>query len=122
MKLIFAGTPVFAAQALQALIDAGHDIPLVLTQPDRPAGRGMKLKPSPVKACALQHGLDVFQPESLKPAEVQARIAAVQADAMIVAAYGLIIPAAVLAGKSFRFLTFRRARRDNAKYLKEKHH
>lgn len=97
MKIIFAGTPEFAVPALQALIDHGHKIVMVLTQPDRPSGRGMKLKPSPVKACALQHGLDVFQPESLKPAEVQARIADVQADAMIVAAYGLIIPAAVLA-------------------------
>lgn len=60
MKLIFAGTPEFAASALQALIDAGHDIALVLTQPDRPAGRGMKLKASPVKTLALAHGLPVY--------------------------------------------------------------
>lgn len=96
MKIIFAGTPDFAVPALAALITAGHEIVMVLTQPDRPAGRGMKLKPSPVKVLAEQHGLFVFQPESLKPAEVQAQIAAVHADVMIVAAYGLIIPTPVL--------------------------
>lgn len=96
MKIIFAGTPEFAVPALAALIAAGHEIVMVLTQPDRPAGRGMKLKPSPVKALAEQHGLHVFQPERLKPAEVQAEIAAMQADVMIVAAYGLIIPTTVL--------------------------
>ncbi|HEY8354670.1 MAG TPA: methionyl-tRNA formyltransferase [Methylophilaceae bacterium] len=96
MKIIFAGTPDFAVPALQALIDAGHQVSLVLTQPDRPSGRGMKLKPSPVKQCALANGIEVFQPETLKDADVQARIAAEQADVMIVAAYGLIIPTAVL--------------------------
>jgi len=96
MRIIYAGTPEFAVPALQGLIDAGHEIVMVLTQPDRPAGRGMQLKASPVKQLALQHGLRVFQPESLKPAEVQADIAATQADVMIVAAYGLIIPTAVL--------------------------
>lgn len=96
MKIIFAGTPEFAVPALAALIEAGHQIVMVLTQPDRPAGRGMKLKPSPVKVLAQQHGLHVFQPESLKPAEIQTEIAAVAADVMIVAAYGLIIPTAVL--------------------------
>lgn len=103
MKIIFAGTPEFAVPALQTLIDQSHqkinglfEIVLVLTQPDRPAGRGMKLHASPVKQLALQHNLNVFQPESLKPAEVQAHIAAVNADVMIVAAYGLIIPTAVL--------------------------
>jgi len=96
MRIIYAGTPEFAVPALQGLIDAGHDIVMVLTQPDRPAGRGMQLKASPVKQLALEHGLRVFQPESLKPAEVQDEIAAVAADAMIVAAYGLIIPTAVL--------------------------
>ena len=69
---------------------------MVLTQPDRPAGRGMKLQASPVKQLALQHQLHVFQPESLKPADVQAQIAATGADVMIVAAYGLIIPTSVL--------------------------
>ena len=96
MKIIFAGTPEFAVPALAALINAGHEIVLVLTQPDRPAGRGMKLHASPVKQLALQHNLNVFQPESLKPAEVQAHIAAINADVMIVAAYGLIIPTVVL--------------------------
>ncbi len=103
MKIIFAGTPEFAVPALQALIDQSHhkinglfEIVLVLTQPDRPAGRGMQLKASPVKQLALQHKLNVFQPESLKPAEIQAQIAAVNADVMIVAAYGLIIPTTVL--------------------------
>ena len=96
MKIIFAGTPKFAVPALAALVQAGYDVVMVLTQPDRPAGRGMQLKASPVKQLALQHNLAVFQPQSLKPAEVQAQIAAVNADVMIVAAYGLIIPAAVL--------------------------
>ncbi len=96
MKLIFAGTPEFAASALQALIDAGHQIALVLTQPDRPAGRGMKLKASPVKALALAHGLPVSQPLTLKTTEAQAEIAAVGAELMVVAAYGLILPKAVL--------------------------
>ncbi|MHB1290839.1 MAG: methionyl-tRNA formyltransferase [Sulfuricella sp.] len=96
MRLIFAGTPEFAAVALAALIEAGHDVALVLTQPDRPAGRGMRLTPSPVKQLALQHGLSVLQPAALKDAEVQAQLAAVNADAMIVAAYGLLLPPAVL--------------------------
>ena len=103
MKIIFAGTPEFAVPALQTLIDQSHhktnglfEIVLVLTQPDRPAGRGMQLKASPVKQLALQHNLQVFQPESLKPTEVQAQIAAANADVMIVAAYGLIIPTFVL--------------------------
>ncbi len=106
MKIIFAGTPEFAVPALQALLDAasgapdlkeeGFEVCMVLTQPDRPAGRGMKLTASPVKQLALQQNLNVFQPESLKPADVQAHIAAMQADVMIVAAYGLIIPTTVL--------------------------
>ncbi|MCE5182313.1 MAG: methionyl-tRNA formyltransferase [Betaproteobacteria bacterium] len=96
MRLIFAGTPEFAAAALAALIDAGHEVALVLTQPDRPAGRGMKLLPSPVKQLALQHGLIVLQPATLKDVEIQAQLAAVNADAMIVAAYGLLLPLDVL--------------------------
>lgn len=96
MKLIFAGTPEFAVPALQSLIAAGHEVVMVLTQPDRPAGRGMKLTPSPVKVAALNHDIPVFQPQTLKDAETQADIEAVQADAMIVAAYGLIIPQSVL--------------------------
>lgn len=96
MKVIFAGTPEFAAQALAALIEAGHQIPLVLTQPDRPAGRGMKLTASPVKALALKHDLRVEQPLTLKDATAQQVVADVGADVMVVAAYGLILPQAVL--------------------------
>ena len=96
MKIIFAGTPEFAVPALAALIAAGHEIVLVLTQPDRPAGRGMKLKASPVKVLAEQHQLDIFQAVTLKDAAAHARIAAAAADVMIVAAYGLIIPTPIL--------------------------
>ena len=96
LRIIFAGTPDFAAPALAALIEAGHKIVLVLTQPDRPSGRGMKRKASPVKELALQHGIEVFQPETLKDASVQLRIEEAKADVMIVAAYGLIIPTNVL--------------------------
>ena len=96
LKIVFAGTPEFAVPALAALIAAGHSVTLVLTQPDRPSGRGMKLKASPVKVLAEQHGIAVFQPETLKDADVQARIAQEGADVMIVAAYGLIIPTVAL--------------------------
>lgn len=96
MKIIFAGTPEFAVPALAALIEAQHEVVMVLTQPDRPAGRGMKFKASPVKVLATEYQLDVFQPETLKDAAVQARIEQVKADVMIVAAYGLIIPTVVL--------------------------
>jgi methionyl-tRNA formyltransferase len=96
MKIIFAGTPEFAVPALAALIEAGHEIVMVLTQPDRPAGRGMKLKASPVKLLATQHQLNVFQPATLKDTDVQAHISATSADVMIVAAYGLIIPTVIL--------------------------
>ena len=97
MRLIFAGTPEFAARALTALQDAGHEIALVLTQPDRPAGRGLRLVPSAVKALALEHGLEVHQPVDLKGPETLARLGSVGADAMVVAAYGLILPEPVLA-------------------------
>ncbi|MDR3410762.1 MAG: methionyl-tRNA formyltransferase [Formivibrio sp.] len=96
MKIIFAGTPEFAALALKQLIAAGHEIVLTLTQPDRPAGRGMKLTASPVKVVAEQHGIAVWQPEKLRTAEQQAPVAAANADVMIVAAYGLILPQIVL--------------------------
>ncbi|MEZ0317374.1 MAG: methionyl-tRNA formyltransferase, partial [Methylophilaceae bacterium] len=96
LRIIFAGTPEFAVPALAALIAAGHKVTLVLTQPDRPAGRGMKLKPSPVKVLAIQHQIEVFQPETLKDEAAQAKIASANADVMIVAAYGLIIPTIVL--------------------------
>ena len=96
MKIVFAGTPDFAALSLNALLAAGHDIALVLTQPDRPSGRGMVLRSSPVKIAAEASGIDVFQPLTLKDPAMQERVRAVQADAMIVAAYGLILPQAVL--------------------------
>lgn len=96
MKIIFAGTPEFAVPALSDLIKAGHEVVMVLTQPDRPAGRGMKLRASPIKQLALEKHLKVYQPASLKPEDVQAIIASVPCDVMIVAAYGLIIPTAVL--------------------------
>ena len=96
MRVIFAGTPDFAASALAALIEAGHEILVVLTQPDRPKGRGMKLTPSPVKTLALQHNLPVWQPENLKDVSVQQQLRDLQADVMVVAAYGLLLPAAVL--------------------------
>lgn len=96
MKLIFAGTPAFAAQALEALIADGQQISLVLTQPDRPSGRGLKLKPSAVKTLALAHGLRVEQPLTLKTPEAQQMLREVGADLMVVAAYGLILPQAVL--------------------------
>jgi methionyl-tRNA formyltransferase len=96
MRVIFAGTPEFAALALGAIVAAGHQVALVLTQPDRPAGRGMVLQPSAVKRVALAHGLEVFQPPTLRDVEVQAKIAAVDAEVMVVAAYGLILPQAVL--------------------------
>lgn len=96
MRLIFAGTPEFAAAALVALHEAGHDIPLVLTQPDRPAGRGMKLTASAVKQTAERLGLKLSQPESLKTAEAQDALRVADAEVMIVAAYGLILPQAVL--------------------------
>ena len=96
MKLIFAGTPEFAAAALDAVHAAGHEVGLVLTQPDRPAGRGLQAAPSAVKRRAQALGLPVEQPASLKDPTVVPRLAAVGADAMIVAAYGLILPRAVL--------------------------
>jgi folate-dependent phosphoribosylglycinamide formyltransferase PurN len=99
MKLIFAGTPEFAASALQALLAAGHEIALVLTQPDRPAGRGMNLQASAVKQVALAHGIPLHQPERLKDPVTHQPIrdaCALGAELMVVAAYGLILPQAVL--------------------------
>ena len=104
MRLVFAGTPEFARVALAQLLQAGHEVPLVLTQPDRPAGRGMKLQASPVKQCALAHHIPVSQPHSLRldgkyPEEAAAArdaLLAAQADVMVVAAYGLILPQWVL--------------------------
>ena len=104
MRVIFAGTPEFARVALARLLAAGFTVPLVLTQPDRPAGRGMKLQASPVKQCALDHGIAVAQPRSLRldgkypedAAVARDALLAAQADVMVVAAYGLILPQWVL--------------------------
>lgn len=96
LRVAFAGTPEFAAAALEAILAAGFHVPLVLTQPDRPAGRGMKLSASPVKQRALAHGLLVDQPERLRTDEQQAALRACRPDVLVVAAYGLILPRAVL--------------------------
>jgi methionyl-tRNA formyltransferase len=95
VKIIFAGTPQFAASALAVLLKE-HQIVAVLTQPDRPSGRGMQLTASPVKQLALQHGLPVLQPATLKTEEAQQVLKQLDADVMVVAAYGLILPKAVL--------------------------
>jgi len=96
LKIIFAGTPEFAAVALRALLDSRHQVIAVYSQPDRPAGRGRKLTPSPVKQLALEHSLPVYQPLSLKDEAAQQELAALAADVMVVAAYGLLLPKAVL--------------------------
>ncbi len=96
LKIIFAGTPEFAACALEALINAGHDIIAVYTQPDRPAGRGQKVTASPVKELALKHHLPIYQPVSLRDESEQKKLAELKADVMVVAAYGLILPLPVL--------------------------
>jgi methionyl-tRNA formyltransferase len=107
MKIVFAGTPEFAAQAMRAIYDAGHEIVLALTQPDRRAGRGMHLQASPVKEFALQHNIPVLQPETLrrtstdpqKQAQAQAayeHLSSIEFDAMVVVAYGLILPQEIL--------------------------
>ncbi|CNI40685.1 methionyl-tRNA formyltransferase [Yersinia massiliensis] len=97
LRIIFAGTPDFAARHLGALFSSQHQIVGVFTQPDRPAGRGNKLTPSPVKVLAEQHNIPVFQPKSLRPEENQHLVADLKADIMVVVAYGLILPASVLA-------------------------
>jgi methionyl-tRNA formyltransferase len=97
MRLVFAGTPVFAQRALEALVAAGHEVALVLTRPDKPAQRGQKLVASPVKQWALEHGLEVWQPRTLREPQAWARLREAGADAMVVAAYGLLLPPEVLA-------------------------
>ena len=96
MRVIFAGTPAFSVAALDALVAAGHSVVLVLTQPDRPSGRGLRTAPSAVKAAAEHHGIPVLQPETLKDPATHARLREAQADVLVVAAYGLILPQAVL--------------------------
>jgi methionyl-tRNA formyltransferase len=96
MRVVFAGTPDFSVPILQALLDSRHKVVAVYTQPDRPAGRGRKLHPSPVKQLALQHGIPVYQPAKLTSSEAQRELAALAPDLMVVVAYGLILPQAVL--------------------------
>lgn len=96
MRIVFAGTPEFAAEHLKALLGTQHQVIAVYTQPDRPAGRGHKLMPSPVKQLAVEHGIPVYQPATLRAPEAQAELAALQPDLMVVVAYGLILPQVVL--------------------------
>ncbi|WP_027858519.1 methionyl-tRNA formyltransferase [Marinobacterium jannaschii] len=96
LRIIFAGTPDFAATSLQALLGSEHEVIAVYTQPDRPSGRGRKLTPGPVKKLALEHDIPVYQPLSLKGEAEQAELAALNADIMVVVAYGLLLPKAVL--------------------------
>ena len=96
MRILFMGTPDFAVPSLERLLDDGHSISLVVTQPDKPVGRKQILTPPAVKVCALLHGLPVFQPNSMKTEETLTRLAQEQADAIIVVAYGKILPKAVL--------------------------
>jgi len=96
LRIVFAGTPDFAASHLSALLDSEHEVIGVYTQPDRPAGRGKKLSASAVKQLALAHQIDVYQPDTLKSIGAQETLASLQADLMIVVAYGLILPKAVL--------------------------
>jgi len=96
LKIIFAGTPEFSVPPLKALIDSPHDVVAVYTQPDRPAGRGRKLTPGPVKACALEYDIPVYQPEKLRQAEDQQPLIDLQADLMVVVAYGIILPKVIL--------------------------
>jgi methionyl-tRNA formyltransferase len=96
MKIVFAGTPEFSVPVLQALLDSRHEVSAVYTQPDRPAGRGRQLRASPVKELALSHDLPVFQPVSLRGAEDQQALAALRPDLLLVVAYGLLLPQAVL--------------------------
>ena len=96
MRVIFAGTPDFSVPVLQALLDSGHEVVAVYTQPDRPAGRGRKLKPGPVKQLAEDNGISVHQPASLKDSAAQTELAGLRPDLMVVVAYGLLLPQVVL--------------------------
>ncbi|EIZ1007754.1 methionyl-tRNA formyltransferase [Vibrio vulnificus] len=96
LRIVFAGTPDFAAQHLAALLSSEHEVIAVYTQPDRPAGRGKKLTASPVKTIALEHNIPVYQPENFKSDEAKQALADLNADIMVVVAYGLLLPQAVL--------------------------
>ena len=102
MKVIFAGTPDFACPTLKVLLDIA-EVTLVLTQPDRPAGRGRQLQASPVKQLAMAHGRPVWQPKTLRDPEVQAQLLAMPCDLMVVVAYGLLIPKPLLTGHPWLF-------------------
>jgi len=101
MRVAFAGTPPFAARALAAILDAGHEVPLVLTQPDRPSGRGLATVASAVKALAQERDIAVLQPPTLRSDEARAPLLAIPLDVLVVAAYGLILPPAVLSWPRF---------------------
>ena len=101
MKIIFMGTPDFSVGTLEALIAAGHEIPLVVSQPDKPKGRGHELQPTPVKEAALKHGLTVYQPKKVRDPEVIERLRATEADVIVVIAFGQIIPKAILEMKQY---------------------
>ena len=96
LRIVFAGTPEFAAEHLKALLDSPYEIVAVYTQPDRPAGRGQKLMPSPVKQLALENNIPVLQPPTLRNEDAQAELAALKPDLMVVVAYGLILPHCLL--------------------------
>ena len=91
LRVVFMGTPDFAAPCLEALLAAGHEVAAVITQPDRPRGRGRKLSFSPVKACAVEHGLEVLQPEKIKTPEFEQVLQELAPDVMVVVAFGQIL-------------------------------
>ena len=97
LRVVFMGTPDFAAPCLEALLAAGHEVAAVITQPDRPRGRGRKLSFSPVKACAVEHGLEVLQPEKIKTPEFEQVLQELAPDVMVVVAFGQILSPAILA-------------------------
>ena len=96
MKIVFMGTPDFAVPSMEALLDAGHEITLAVTQADKPKGRHQTLTPPPVKVCALEHGIPVFQPQTMRDDESYTRIAAEAPDVIVVVAYGKILPERIL--------------------------
>lgn len=101
MKVIFMGTPDFAVGTLEALIGAGHEITLVVSQPDKPKGRGHELIPTPVKAVALAHGLPVYQPARLRGEQTEKKLRSTEADVIVVAAFGQLIPKSILKMKQY---------------------
>ena len=101
MKIIFMGTPDFSVGTLEALIAAGHEIPLVVSQPDKPKGRGHELQPTPVKEAALKHGLTVYQPKKVRDPEVIEKLRETEADVIVVIAFGQIIPKSILEMKQY---------------------